>query len=653
MKTIFFLILFLSVPFLVFSQAGTITLPNVAYYYGAIRVDPLAGGSTYYTWQPPPSATSSIEIGNIYGEPTGVVGANRGRGFLLFNVGSTANELDTNLFIGAKLYCDYFDITHGITKAEQTIKFSKLSKSSLVMDYGNAQTAYSELGSSSNVSIATLSIFADTINHPTFSINIPKKYISNAQYVPQGFLPICVVQSSDDTKNGIEIKNARLVINYYLIPSAPSNLKVVTGSLKQNECTLSWGASSGPPTEYRVYQAGSSGYLTSKTTSIKLTGLTPNTLYNYYVRAWNPAGYEDSNPISFTTPDIYGASYTVCYEGSKFTLLNPPAGNITWTVDGPFTPTTGSDSTFTIYRTESNSSNGTLKAFVNGTEVASKIITPCPKPSISGPSFLCPGSTVTFTVSNAPLGYSWGCSSNLMPVLGSPGKFKASSVAGNGYVSINVGNTQLVKNDVKIGNGADIIGPNSIIAATTTNYYADPICSNVTYSWKLYKYNYNTTIGEGPVWKSGVSSVTLLSTAKPDNVNPFILELYANNVLVKTKQIQASWYYLSFYNNGSIGPIPIMLSYPNPVSDVLNIEIDEEEITKTKSLEQTAKVAKTIETVYDIRLYDGQGNLLRQTTTKGGKIQFNVSNLPNGIYYLHVYDGVSETPEIRQIMVER
>ena len=36
----------------------------------------------------------------------------------------------------------------------------------------------------------------------------------------------------------------------------------------------------------------------------------------------------------------------------------------------------------------------------------------------------------------------------------------------------------------------------------------------------------------------------------------------------------------------------------------------------------------------------------------GGEVQFDVSNLPNGIYYLHVYDEVSETPEIRQIMVE-
>jgi hypothetical protein len=55
---------------------------------------------------------------------------------------------------------------------------------------------------------------------------------------------------------------------------------------------------------------------------------------------------------------------------------------------------------------------------------------------------------------------------------------------------------------------------------------------------------------------------------------------------------------------------------------------------------------------YDIRLYDGMGNLLRNSQTKGGTIQFNVSALPDGIYYLHIYDGVNVKPEMQQIVVE-
>jgi len=84
-------------------------------------------------------------------------------------------------------------------------------------------------------------------------------------------------------------------------------------------------------------------------------------------------------------------------------------------------------------------------------------------------------------------------------------------------------------------------------------------------------------------------------------------------------------------------------SYPNPASDILNIEID-----AAKSSDMSGKTAPNI----DFRLYDDKGNLLRQTTSNGGTVQFNVSNLPNGSYYLHIYDGVNSAPIIQQIMVE-
>ena len=84
--------------------------------------------------------------------------------------------------------------------------------------------------------------------------------------------------------------------------------------------------------------------------------------------------------------------------------------------------------------------------------------------------------------------------------------------------------------------------------------------------------------------------------------------------------------------------------YPNPVSNILNIEIDTEIYDNTRGI-------KTNPT-FDIRLYDGMGNALRQTTTKSNSVQFNVSNLPNGTYYLHIYDGVSNMPEVQQIIVQ-
>ena len=80
--------------------------------------------------------------------------------------------------------------------------------------------------------------------------------------------------------------------------------------------------------------------------------------------------------------------------------------------------------------------------------------------------------------------------------------------------------------------------------------------------------------------------------------------------------------------------------YPNPVGDILYIDIDPPSDVKTQ-------------TAFDARLYDGQGNLLRQAFTMGGTVEFNVSKLTEGLYFLHIYDGGNLKPEIHQVMVER
>jgi len=79
--------------------------------------------------------------------------------------------------------------------------------------------------------------------------------------------------------------------------------------------------------------------------------------------------------------------------------------------------------------------------------------------------------------------------------------------------------------------------------------------------------------------------------------------------------------------------------YPNPVSGILNIPINE-------------AVASQITRTYTIRLYNERGKLLRKTTVKGkSTAQFNVADLPNGVYYLYIYDGIHTKPEIKNIMV--
>jgi hypothetical protein len=91
-------------------------------------------------------------------------------------------------------------------------------------------------------------------------------------------------------------------------------------------------------------------------------------------------------------------------------------------------------------------------------------------------------------------------------------------------------------------------------------------------------------------------------------------------------------------------------AYPNPVSGILNIDVNRE----TESLQKKSVASAGCEFSLDIRLYDSRGNLQRQATSKGEKVVFNISNLPNGLYILHVYDGAQdqENPETHKIIVK-
>ena len=83
------------------------------------------------------------------------------------------------------------------------------------------------------------------------------------------------------------------------------------------------------------------------------------------------------------------------------------------------------------------------------------------------------------------------------------------------------------------------------------------------------------------------------------------------------------------------------VAFPNPVDDMLNIDLDQMAIVSSKSI-----------MTYDIRLFSAQGNMVSQISAQNGIVQLNTSDLPDGFYYLHIYDGISPTPEVHTIIVK-
>ena len=102
-------------------------------------------------------------------------------------------------------------------------------------------------------------------------------------------------------------------------------------------------------------------------------------------------------------------------------------------------------------------------------------------------------------------------------------------------------------------------------------------------------------------------------------------------------------FYVAGCRGGSSG---VSFAYPNPVDDILTVDIDAFAAANPPAQFSGSRP------IYDVRLYDGLGNMLRQERAGGGIIQFDVSNLPDGLYYLHIYDGVSNAPDIQKIIVQ-
>jgi hypothetical protein len=81
--------------------------------------------------------------------------------------------------------------------------------------------------------------------------------------------------------------------------------------------------------------------------------------------------------------------------------------------------------------------------------------------------------------------------------------------------------------------------------------------------------------------------------------------------------------------------------YPNPVNNILYVDFGN--LAHTKNSTAIA---------YNVVLYNSQGNLLRRSKAKDNVVEINVSNLPNGIYFLHIFDENSETLETHKVFVK-
>jgi hypothetical protein len=325
---------------------------------------------------------------------------------------------------------------------------------------------------------------------------------------------------------------------------------------------------------------------------------------------------------------ITGSS-TIC---STETYSISTGQSATWSVSPYFTITpTNNDTSAIVTENSGIGATGTITAVVNGVTIT-KTITSC-VPAINGPSTICASGTFSLNTGEAAI---WAVS---------PG--------GNNFTVSSSGSS--------VSTFITALAPNA--SGTVTAYYNGrtmilPIVSCSVLPPAILGPDYVSSCAYGTTFSLSSGQAAFWSVNQPSLFT--ILSSNATSAVIKVNDSSsngdlgviiavlsgAGGISKPFRTKSCPSPAPVIV-YPNPTSDILNIEFDRE----ANPHAQIGDRSNMQDANYDIRFYNESGNLLRQAQTQGEKVEFNLSNLQSGIYYLHIYHGQDEKPEMRQIVV--
>ena len=394
-----------------------------------------------------------------------------------------------------------------------------------------------------------------------------------------------------------------------------------TYTLTNNAQAVSWTAAGAPG----VFTITSSNASTATVKSNSTFGETGAIVANL---VGGGSVYKSIQACNSTT--INGPA-TVCPSGVYQTGTGLSAN---WSVTSGFSvnPSTGSSTTVTS--TSLNGVNGTLTAVIGGVTVT-KPIQSC-NTTIIGPTSACPsgfyqtstGHSVNWSVTSGfSVNPSTGISTTVTPT--SNNVLSGTLTAEKGGVTV----TQYIQSC------SPIIGP-------------DNVCGTVIFTlangFQATNWFVASAVGDFDVLSFDSYSATVKANVSNGQSGALFVYLNTGGAPI-SKSITASC-----GKGGGEEPEEekcnldaFISAFPNPTTGILNIEIDD--AAYTQNLQTRSVYAAP---TYDIRLYDIQGILLRQTSSKGGNVQFDLSNLPVGVYYLLINDWVCN-PVTRQIVVER
>jgi hypothetical protein len=275
------------------------------------------------------------------------------------------------------------------------------------------------------------------------------------------------------------------------------------------------------------------------------------------------------------------------------------------------------------------------------------------KPSISGPVSVCPTVYGTYTISHSSAGttYVWDKSPNVVTVSSSGGSavFSAANINGSsGWVRVLVNGVEVARKTIYAGipNDADIVATASQLSYRTfIAHVQNPSQFGATLvGWSVSGTDWSFT--QHPAYPNLPMEAILITGPS-----------YAGSSAYVWLEIQNACGYSSFMLVATLtSGYSSMSAYPNPVSDILTVDItvDQEALSATLATAQLqGGFSSTLSQnpTFQIKLYNSAGTLVKQTISQAGPVTLDVSSLPSGTYFLQVYDGTQSEPLTQTIIV--
>jgi hypothetical protein len=259
--------------------------------------------------------------------------------------------------------------------------------------------------------------------------------------------------------------------------------------------------------------------------------------------------------------------------------------------------------------------------------------------NITGSANIC--SSATFTVGAPPASYTWNKSSNLTlsSTSGNTATFTANGT-GPAWISVLVNGQEVARKTVYAGilQTADFSGSCGGPETGSSGLFFGSVRSSYSvneFEWSTYP---GWTVVSHPDFPNNIPMGNVRITRTSSSA-------YTTTPVWVRARNGCGWSSEKQIGTLSSSSYYTVSAYPNPVLDVLNLLIEEEETTGSSRT--------GVKPVYTIHLYSIMGGtpVLQTSANEAGTVQLNVGNLPNGIYVLHVHDGTENPPLTQRIVI--